>query len=92
MTESITQTPVNMQLPPPSVTGIKIPNKLNVGSTYEKIKARHQEAVDAISIEKKHGGEHKNANKHNLSGFVKFAIGFGVGVLGAIGITRFIKK
>ncbi len=94
MTDSITQTPANMQLPPPSVTGIKVPNNLNVGnpSTYEKIKTRHQEAVDSVSIEKKHGNGHKSANKHNIPGFVKFAIGLGIGVLGFLGIKHFIKK
>jgi len=62
MPDIITQTPANMQLPPPSVTGIKVPNKLNVGnpSAYEKIKARRQEAVDAVSIDKKHVSEHKS--------------------------------
>jgi len=91
MTENITQTPVNMQIPPPSVTGIKVPNNLNVGnpSAYEKIKARHQEAVDAISIKNK---KHTTPNKHKFSSFISFAAGLTVGVLGFVGIKRLIKK
>lgn len=80
-------TPPNMQVPPPVVTGIEIPNYLNTDrqSYYQKNKALHQEAVADFNKMNSQNQRKNSANK-----ILKFAISTAIAVGSYFGIKKLI--
>lgn len=70
---------INMQLPPPNVTGIAIPGNLAVKSgqlsSYEELLSTRRQARDAVELECK---KYQKKDKHKTPGVVKFFGGLSV--------------
>src|SRR5574344_1626523 len=80
-------TPPNMQVPPPVVTGIEIPNYLNTDrmSYYQKNKALHQEAVNDFNKI-----DSKNKRNDSVNKVLRFAVSTAIAVGSFFGIKKLI--
>ena len=86
-------TGLNMQLPPPCVTGVSIPGALQVqdNSTqnYMRLKQIRREAQYAIELENK---KYQKKDKHKTPIGIKAIGGITATVLAAVGIKKLFKK
>lgn len=86
-------TGINMQLPPPSVTGVSLPGALEVESSptknYDRLIAIRRQAQDEIAIEHK---KFAKKSKHQTPLGIKILGGASILTALAWGVKKLLKK